>query len=489
MFPCQPSSSRRNLLTVCGVVAAVSLGVTARHQAQGDERGETLDMLRSVATLRERGEYSKAIATAKAAVARAKTTVGPDAPQTTAAKQALGSAYLEVGDRAAAEPLLRDTLASVERAQPQDMRAVCNVVGDLAQAVTNQAEAESLHRRALAIAEEAYGPEHPATAMALNNIGAWYREQARPEEAEPLMRRALRIRERTEGTGSPLAAQSLCSLGMIAADRGEMSLAEALESYTKAFGPSHLRTLLVMHTKGDALFVLGRHTESERVHQDLIATLETLPQPRAEALAEALREFAQHLVEAGKPRQAIDFCRRAIALRRQSHGQDDGPLVAMRGVLAEALYADAKPDQAVSEGRAILAWMQDNPETQPLDAAAIRHSLAKYLLAVGEMEEARRLLREAVAMFEQTTGQGSRQTLNAMHLLAFTYLVTDDLGEAERLLDDGLQRFAAADDRRSGDVAMTFIALLGKIYRSTGRIDKAEKAEAAVRQAHAGPSR
>lgn len=539
MFPCQPSSSRRNLLTVCGVVAAVSLGVTARHQAQGDERGETQDMLRSVATLRERGEYSKAIATAKAAVARAKTTVGPDAPQTTAAKQALGSAYLEVGDRAAAEPLLRDTLASVERAQPQDMRAVCNVVGDLAQAVTNQAEAESLHRRALAIAEEAYGPEHPATAMALNNIGAWYREQARPEEAEPLMRRALRIRERTEGTGSPLAAQSLCSLGMIAADRGEMSLAEALvrgslgrrraalarghpdlaescsqlarivlvlggrdkadealalasealESYTKAFGPSHLRTLLVMHTKGDALFVLGRHTESERVHQDLIATLETLPQPRAEALAEALREFAQHLVEAGKPRQAIDFCRRAIALRRQSHGQDDGPLVAMRGVLAEALYADAKPDQAVSEGRAILAWMQDNPETQPLDAAAIRHSLAKYLLAVGEMEEARRLLREAVAMFEQTTGQGSRQTLNAMHLLAFTYLVTDDLGEAERLLDDGLQRFAAADDRRSGDVAMTFIALLGKIYRSTGRIDKAEKAEAAVRQAHAGPSR
>jgi Tfp pilus assembly protein PilF len=388
MLPCQPAFSRRNLLTVCSVVAAVSLGVTASHQTQGDERGETQEILRSVTTLRERGEYSKAIATAKAAVALAEKTVGPDAPQTTAAKKALGSAYLEVGDRAAAEPLLRDTLASVERAQPQDMRAVCNVVGDLAQAVANQAETESLHRRALAIAEEDYGPEHPATAMALNNIGAWYREQARPEEAEPLMRRALRIRERTEGTGSPLAAQSLCLLGMIAADRGEMSLAEAL------------------------------------------------------------REFAQHLVEAGKPRQAIEFCRRAI-----------------------------------------LAWMQDNPETQPLDAAAIRHSLAKYLLAVGEMEEARRLLREAVVMFEQTTGQGSRQTLNAMYLLAFTYLVTDDLGEAERLLDDGLQRFAAADDGRSGDVATTFIALLGKIYRSTGRIDKAEKAEAAFRQARAGPSR
>lgn len=539
MFPCLLFSSHRNVLIVCSVVAATSLGVTSRHQADADERAEAQDILRSIATLRERGEYSKAIATAKSALMLAEKTFARDAPQTTTAKQALGSAYLEVGDRAAAEPLLRDALASLERAQPQDMRAVCNVVGDLAQAVANEAEAESLYRRALAIAEEAYGPEHPATAMALNNIGVFYREQSRPEEAEPPMRRALRIRERTDGSGSPLAAQSLCSLGMIAADRGEMSIAESLvrgslerrraalanghpdlaesssqlarlvlvlggrdkahealalaseslESYKAAFGPSHPWTLLVMHTKGDALFALGRHTESEQVHRDLIATLEALPEQQTDALAESLREFGQHLVEAGRARQAIELCRRAIALRRQLHGQDDSHVIAMRGVLAEALYADAKSDHAVSEGRAILAWMQENPETKQLDAAAGRHALAKYLLAVGEMEEARGLLREAVVMFEQATGQGSRQTLNAIHLLAITYLVTDELGEAERLLDDGLKRFAAADDGRSGDVAADLIGLLAKIYRSTGRIEKAEKAEAAVRAAHAAPSR
>lgn len=530
----------RSFLLVCSVGFATSLSVGPFLQARGDDRAGVEAMLRSVATLRERGEYNKAIGTARSALALAEKTFGRDAPQTTAVKQALGSAYLEVGNRAAAAPLLREALSSLERVEPRDMSAIGCVVGNLAQAVEDQPEAESLYRRALVIAEQVHGPDHPATALALNNIGVFYRQQGRPEEAEPPMRRALRIRERTEGMASPLAAQSLGSLGMIAADRGEMSIAETLvrgslerrravlpkghpdlaescnqlalillvfgkdraeealklaseafESFRVAFGPQHARTLLAMHTKGDALAALGRHAESERLHQDLIATIETLPSPHADELAESLREFGQHLIDAGKPARAIELCRRAIALRKQSPGQDDAKVIAMRGLLAEALYADAKPDQAVSEGRAILAWRQKRSETQPLDEAAARCALAKYLLAVGEMEEARALLGEAANMFEKATGRGSWQTLHAMYRLALTYVVTDELGEAERIVDDGLKRFRAADDVRTGDVAADLIGLRATIYRRTGRTKEAEKAEAAVRQAHAGatPSR
>ena len=73
-----------------------------------------------------------------------------------------------------------------------------------------------------------------------------------------------------------------------------------------------------------------------------------------------------------------------------------------------------------------------------------------------------------------------------MHRLAITYVATDELGEAERLIDDGLKRFSAAEDVRTGDGAADLIGLRAVVYRKTGRVKEAEKAEAAVRQAEKG---
>jgi len=54
-------------------------------------------------------------------------------------------------------------------------------------------EAEPLMRRALAIDEKSYGPEHPDVARDLNNLAQLLLETNRLEEAEPLMRRAVTI--------------------------------------------------------------------------------------------------------------------------------------------------------------------------------------------------------------------------------------------------------------------------------------------------------
>ena len=49
------------------------------------------------------------------------------------------------------------------------------------------------YRRALAIDEKAFGPDHPDVATALNNLAALLRATNRLGEAEPLYRRALAI--------------------------------------------------------------------------------------------------------------------------------------------------------------------------------------------------------------------------------------------------------------------------------------------------------
>ncbi len=58
------------------------------------------------------------------------------------------------------------------------------------------AEAEPLYRRALAIREKFFGPEHPHVALLLSNLAELYRAQCKYNESLPLLQRAVKIAEK-----------------------------------------------------------------------------------------------------------------------------------------------------------------------------------------------------------------------------------------------------------------------------------------------------
>jgi len=64
-----------------------------------------------------------------------------------------------------------------------------------------------LYRRALAIDESIYGPDHPEVAGDLGNLGLLLRELGQSAAADHLMRRALAIYEKSFGPASPQAVQ------------------------------------------------------------------------------------------------------------------------------------------------------------------------------------------------------------------------------------------------------------------------------------------
>jgi hypothetical protein len=68
-----------------------------------------------------------------------------------------------------------------------------NQLGLLYHTKALHAQAEPLNRRALAIDEATFGPNHPDVARDLNNLAQLLRATYRLGEAEPLMRRALAI--------------------------------------------------------------------------------------------------------------------------------------------------------------------------------------------------------------------------------------------------------------------------------------------------------
>jgi tetratricopeptide (TPR) repeat protein len=114
-----------------------------------------------------------------------------------------------------AEPLYRRALALNEKGFGPEHPNVATVLNNLALllSVTNRlAEAELLYSRALAIDEKSLGPDHPNVAIRLSNLAFLLSNTNRLAEAEPLFRRAIAIDEKSLGPEHPNVARDLNNL-------------------------------------------------------------------------------------------------------------------------------------------------------------------------------------------------------------------------------------------------------------------------------------
>ena len=71
------------------------------------------------------------------------------------------------------------------------LAATLNNQAELYKEQGRYADAEPLYKRALAIRENALGPDHLDVAQSLNNLADLYSAQGRHADAEPLYKRAL----------------------------------------------------------------------------------------------------------------------------------------------------------------------------------------------------------------------------------------------------------------------------------------------------------
>ena len=149
-----------------------------------------------------------------------------------------------------AEPLMRRALAIDEHSYGPEHPKVAirlNNLAGLLKATNRLSEAESLMRRALAIDEQSYGPEHPDVARDLNNLAALLQATNRLSEAEPLMARVVTIFENSYGKEHPNVATALNNLALLLQATNRLSEAEPLSwrmvsifvGFGKATGHEH----------------------------------------------------------------------------------------------------------------------------------------------------------------------------------------------------------------------------------------------------------
>ena len=91
------------------------------------------------------------------------------------------------------------------------------------------ARAVVVGKKALTVAEEIVGPDHPDVATSLNNLALLYYTQGEYAAAEPLYKRALQISEKALGLDHPNVATSLKNLAALYRATGRNLEAKELE--------------------------------------------------------------------------------------------------------------------------------------------------------------------------------------------------------------------------------------------------------------------
>ena len=90
-------------------------------------------------------------------------------------------------------------------------------------------QAAVAEKKALQVAEQNLGPDHPDVATSLNNLAELYREQGQYAQAEPLFKRSLAILEKALGPDHPDVATTLNNLAALYKKTGREKEAKALE--------------------------------------------------------------------------------------------------------------------------------------------------------------------------------------------------------------------------------------------------------------------
>ena len=126
-------------------------------------------------------------------------------------------------------------------------------------------EAEPLYRRALAIDEKSFGPEHPNVATDLDNLAELLRATNRLAEAQPLYRRALAITEKSFGPDHPNMAIRLNNLALLFRPANRLAEAEPLylqvlrifAEFARRTGHEHPHFRAAINNYADLLLAMG----------------------------------------------------------------------------------------------------------------------------------------------------------------------------------------------------------------------------------------
>jgi tetratricopeptide (TPR) repeat protein len=206
---------------------------------------------------------------------------GASARETAPVEGHLGEVYLEEGRPREAEPLFRRVLETRQKETPADPANTAVALADLAMArkhLGKLGEAETLLRKAVALLENRFGPDHPMVASILGPLASTLTKQTHYKEALALTERTWRILSKDPRVADPDLINTMSALGFLYCMTGQPKEAEfyARQAVAKAeaiYGPDHARLGWHLANYADVMKRIGHKNEAKAAQQRATAIL------------------------------------------------------------------------------------------------------------------------------------------------------------------------------------------------------------------------
>jgi eukaryotic-like serine/threonine-protein kinase len=396
------------------VVTLLDRGVQEAQTLNNDPKVQA-DLYQTLGTIYDQlGKFDQADSLLHSALDRRKALFGPDSIEVAESLVALGQLRADQARLPEAEQLIRQGLEMDERHLPRNHSSVIKATlalgkvlgqrGDYAQAIQLLGQAVRLQ-------------SEPGTASAdlANSLSALADTQCSAghyELCDPLHRRALEMHRQLYGPRHPLVAEDLASLGAVQTDLGYYDKAEqfyrqALDITESYYGKDHPKTAARLTGLGEALGYEKKYDEADAALQQALAVQEHVYGPVHPAVAEALNELGNVASMRDHLDEAEARFLRAAQIYREVYG-DHHYQVAIALSNVAALYYDRKDYVRAEElFRDVVRRFTEALSADNVNTAIARLKLGRTLLHQNRCQEAEV---ETLAAYEFLTKQTSPDT-------------------------------------------------------------------------------
>ena len=302
--------------------------------------------------------------------------------------------------------------ALLRAGNPKDLAATFEaMVQTLRHAEGKYAEARARAENALALSEEAFGPNDPMVATTLDALEKSLERDAKFEDALRLEERALSIRVKLFGDEHPEVARSYTSLGWILLrldrfDDAAKSCERAVAINEAALGKDDPQLATALDPLGVARLYGGRPAEALTVLSRALM-LQEVPHAEHPSVANILVHLASTYLALHQDPRATQTIARAYAMQKGLLAADHPSFVRTLIVSSQIARATGDLVGATDDARRAVAIGDANNGTLPLD-------LAEALLELGQNELANHHLPAAIDAFERACALATKSRPDAL---------------------------------------------------------------------------
>ncbi|THA36204.1 serine/threonine protein kinase [Streptomyces sp. A1277] len=271
------------------------------------------------------------------------------------------------------------------------------------------AEAHELHVAVLMSREHALGPEHPDTLRCRHNLAFSLSRLGHLEDSYRTARDVAAARARVLGAGHPDTLVTLYEVGYALGRLGRWT--EALHTYrqvaearTRLLGADHADTLATRYEVGISLGRLGRSADALELYRVLVADRTRVNGPDDPETLRARHGLGVNLGRLGRWEEALAEARAVCGARERVLGADHADTLVSRREVAVALGWLGRWTQALHTYRQVADARTRLLGPGHPDTLAGRDDEAHCLEQLGRSREAADLYRE-VAALRQRSGQ------------------------------------------------------------------------------------